>query len=184
MKKSRAVVKSDNTDKMMSKRLKMFQVSKEKLYELVKKQFPDVKLPSVDKMDFHYQEPFHYEDSTEEERSFEFLNDDVENDQYLLEYLNDNIVDYTHLKFGIFLLSKRKCYLTGFSVYSTDFRRFSCYLDYVECLEFFTTESEKQSCSEQSENGQPEEQSEKQSEEQSEEQSDNGQPEKYTSRCY
>ena len=119
----------------MSEKLKRLQVSKEKLYELVKEQFPDVKLPSVDKMVFRYADPT-------EERSWEFQY--MEDDEYLLEYLNNTVFDYSGVQVGICLLSNLECLLSGFSFVGTDVKHFNCHLDYAECLEFFTAEQEQE----------------------------------------
>lgn len=117
----------------MSEKLESLQITKEKLYELAVRQFPDVEFPTVDKMSFRYEAPEKFP------QEFQYMEDG----EYLLEYRTNTIFDYSGVQVGICVFPNMECLLSGFTFTGTDGRHFHCYLSYSECFEFFTAEREQ-----------------------------------------
>ena len=195
MKKSRAVVKSDNTDKIMNflngtvseqrtdtQQSKIF--TKRSMYDFIKSFYPVIVLPDIDCLYFIDSDPLRVSET--------------------LGYIHFELFG-CGVYFSVSLSKEKKCLVTGvFRPYSgvVFYQKVDpVYFDFTEIYSFFEEEQlERQSDSgqseEQSDSGQSEEQSDSgpseeqsdsgQSEEQSdsgqsEEQSDNAQSEEYSS---
>ena len=170
MKKSRAVVKSDNTDKIMhwlnrtvseqptdTQQDGQIEITTELLYKLVCRNYPGLNLPDV-KL---------FQSSLKSEvlsfRAFQ------------LRYIGDSMVS---CEFNIGIDPTYACHITGFYVTVNDgnviSKQFNENFKYSVLLELAEEQSDIGQSEEQSDNGQSEEQSDSG---QSKEQSDNGQSE-------